>query len=573
LLLSLAVGQALVTNMYRVASCLVTEHDTWLVLLAVLVCVATALTSFLMYSIAAACSGRRKLLWAALTGVSAGSGIWATHFVAMLAYKGALPTHYEPVATIGSLLIAITLAAVGFAISTGSNRWWMALGGIFIGFAIGTMHFAGMTALVIPGTIEWDTTLVAASLLLGCAIAAGAMLAFHSRSGTEAIVRAGALLAAAICVLHFTAMGAVTIQPDPTVTFEGIGMNRSRLALAIAAVTFIVLLSTFAAAVVQRANFRSAAALQQQNALFEAALRYLPVGFSMFDGEQRLIMCNPAYRQLYCLSDDVTRTGTRFSEIVSRLTEQEGRHRAHASVAQHLLKLGCGLAFTETVALNDGRTIFKKVGPIASGGWVDVQEDITERMQQDAQIAYMAKHDMLTGLPNRTNLMEALERALNRHRGSETVVVLFIDLDRFKQVNDSLGHLMGDDLLKAVAGRLRDTVRQSDIVARLGGDEFVVMQTTSRPAIDAAELAARIVAALSTPFNLGGQKLEIGASVGIAVAHGGGEDSATLLSRADAALYQSKAAGGTGYCFFGKDAGRHRELIVYAAPPKLPLAG
>ena len=143
--------------MYRVVSCLVTEHDTWLVLLAVVVCVATALTSFLMYSIADMCSGRRKLLWAALTGVSAGSGIWATHFVAMLAYKGALPTHYEPVATIGSLLIAITLAAVGFAVSTGGNRRWIALGGILIGFAIGTMHFVGMTALVIPGTIEWDS--------------------------------------------------------------------------------------------------------------------------------------------------------------------------------------------------------------------------------------------------------------------------------------------------------------------------------------------------------------------------------------------------------------------------------
>ena len=115
--------------MYRVVSCLVTEHDTWLVLLAVVVCVATALTSFLMYSIADLCSGRRKLLWAALTGVSAGSGIWATHFVAMLAYKGALPTQYEPVATIGSLLIAITLAAAGFAVATGrfvGRRPWAA---------------------------------------------------------------------------------------------------------------------------------------------------------------------------------------------------------------------------------------------------------------------------------------------------------------------------------------------------------------------------------------------------------------------------------------------------------------
>ena len=558
--------------MYRVISCLVTEHDFWLVLLAVLVCVATALTSLLMYSIAAACTGRRKLLWAALTGVSAGSGIWATHFVAMLAYQGALPTHYEPVATIGSLLIAIAVAAVGFAVSTGGNRWWIASGGILIGFAIGTMHFAGMAALVIPGTIGWDTNLVAASWIFGCAIAAGAMLAFHARSGTDAILRAGALLAAAICFLHFTAMGAVTIQPDPTVVFEGIGMNRSHLALAIAAVTFIVLLSAFAAAVVQRANFRYEAALQQQNMVFEAALRYLPVGFSMFDGEQRLIMCNPAYRQLYCLSDDVTRTGTRFSEIVSSMARQEGGDRARTSVAQHLLKLGCGLAFTETVSLNDGRTIFKKVGPIASGGWVDVQEDITERLEQDAKIAYMAEHDMLTGLPNRVQLLEQLDRALQQWRRGDRVALLFIDLDRFKHVNDTLGHLMGDDLLKVVAARLRDNVRGNDLVARLGGDEFVILQITTRPSREPAELASRIITSLCAPYALNGHTLEIGASVGVAVSRDGPEDSEALLARADAALYQQKAAGGTGYCFFSEDKAHGREIVVYTAPTQLPVA-
>jgi diguanylate cyclase (GGDEF)-like protein len=337
-------------------------------------------------------------------------------------------------------------------------------------------------------------------------------------------------------------------------------------------VTFIVLLSAFSAAVVQRTNFRDAAVGQHQNALFEAALRYLPIGFSMFDGDQRLIMCNPAYRQLYCLSDDVTRTGTRFSDIVSSLTQQEGRDCARTSVDQHLLKLGCGIAFTETVALNDGRTIFKKVGPIASGGWVDVQEDITERIEQDAKIAYMAEHDMLTGLPNRVLLLEQLERALKQWRRGDKVALLFIDLDRFKHVNDTLGHLMGDDLLKAVAGRLRDNVRGHDLVARLGGDEFVILQITSRPLQEPAELAARIITSLCAPYVLNGHMLEIGASVGIAVSRDGPEESEALLARADAALYQQKAAGGTGYCFFSEDKVRGREIVVYTAPTKLPLA-
>ena len=146
--------------MYRVVSCLVTEHDTWLVLLAVLVCVATALTSFLMYSIADMCSGRRKLLWAALTGVSAGSGIWATHFVAMLAYKGALPTHYEP--SPPSALCSLLSSWPPWVFRVDRRQSPVDCPGRhLIGFAIGTMHFAGMTALVIPGTIEWDSTTTA----------------------------------------------------------------------------------------------------------------------------------------------------------------------------------------------------------------------------------------------------------------------------------------------------------------------------------------------------------------------------------------------------------------------------
>ncbi|KAB2942766.1 MAG: diguanylate cyclase [Hyphomicrobium sp.] len=556
--------------MYRVLTCLGTEHDHWLVSLAVLVCVATALTSFLMYSVAGACGGRRMLLWAALTGVSAGSGIWATHFVAMLAYRGALPTHYEPVATIASLLIAIAVAAAGFVVSTGRSRLWAGLGGILIGLAIGTMHFAGMAALVIPGTIAWDTTLVAAAWILGCAIAGAALLAFHASDGYRAILRAGGLLALAICALHFTAMSAVLIEPDPTIAFQGFGMNRSHLAVAIALVSFIVLLSAFSAAVVQRANMRCEATLRARNSLFEAALRYLPVGLSMFDGQQRLIMCNPAYRKLYSLSEDLTRAGASFAEIVANLALHEGRDGACFSVARHQRKLGSGTAFTETVRLNDGRTISKRVGPIAGGGWVDVQEDITERIEQDAKIAYMAQHDILTGLANRAQLLQQLDAMLKRRRRGEMVAVLLIDLDRFKPINDRLGHLVGDALLRGVAARLRGTVREPDLVARLGGDEFVILQITAQPAVETAELAARIVATLSAPYEVDGRILEIGASIGIAVSSEGSEEGEAVLGRADTALYWSKAAGGAGYCFFNED--RRRKALEHTALVKLPMA-
>jgi diguanylate cyclase (GGDEF)-like protein len=292
----------------------------------------------------------------------------------------------------------------------------------------------------------------------------------------------------------------------------------------------------------------------------------------MFDGDQRLIMCNPAYRQLYRLAEEATLGGTHFADIVSSLPQRNGLDGTVFSVAQHLRKLGDGTAFTETVLLDDGRTIFKKVGPIAGGGWVDVQEDITERVEQDAKIAYMAQHDMLTGLPNRTQLVEHIDHALKWGRRGDRVCVLFIDLDRFKSVNDTLGHLMGDELLKAVANRLRDNIRKPDLVARIGGDEFVVLQITSQPSQACAELASRLIDSLSGPFVLNGHILEIGASVGIAVSRDGPEDSGALLARADTALYQQKAAGGTGYCFFNEGRAQAREIVVYKPPQPLPLA-
>jgi diguanylate cyclase (GGDEF)-like protein len=191
-------------------------------------------------------------------------------------------------------------------------------------------------------------------------------------------------------------------------------------------------------------------------------------------------------------------------------------------------------------------------------------------MEQEARIVHMARHDTLTGLPNRAHLMEVLDAALSGGSADERVAVLFIDLDRFKQVNDTLGHLRGDDLLRAVAGRLRDTVRRPDLVARLGGDEFVVMQTSTDPLRESAELASRIVAALVAPFNICGSRVDIGASVGIAIATQGA-DANTLLSRADTALYQTKAAGGTGYCFYGRENDPKRALVVYTGEKNTAL--
>lgn len=545
--------------MYRVFSCLATEHDYWLVALAAVVCVSTTLTTFMTYALAIASRDLRQVGWSILTGVCAGTGIWATHFVAMLAYDGGFPTAYDPIATLASLLVAILLATMGFTLGARGEGWLAGIGGAMVGAAIGCMHYVGMTALMVPGTLTWDIPLVAASWVLGIALGCATLHVFHRQQGVAAIFSASVLLTLAICSLHFTSMGAVSILPDPTVAFQASVLDRPLLAMATAGITFVVLLSAISAVVIHRANVRCENVLREQNSRFDAAVRHLPVGLSMFDAEHRLIMCNAPYRDMYGLTEEVTRPGTPFDDIMRYHTEKDsetladGVQEGVGDWTEGLReRLNGGKVFTDPIQLSDGRTIFVRVGPIVGGGWVDVHEDITERSRQDAKIAHMARHDMLTGLPNRALLHERLGQALQCESETEKIALLFLDLDRFKEVNDTLGHSVGDSLLKAVAQRLRDCVRKSDTVARIGGDEFVVMLSTADPNTEPASFAARIIDAVSEPYEIEGHKCSVGTSVGIAVSNGEIDNDA-LVAQADLALYRSKSDGRGAYRFFEEE--------------------
>ncbi len=177
--------------------------------------------------------------------------------------------------------------------------------------------------------------------------------------------------------------------------------------------------------------------------------------------------------------------------------------------------------------------------------------DITERKRAEARIAYMAHHDALTGLPNRVMMRSRLEEMLYRlHREGRGMATLCIDLDNFKSVNDTLGHPIGDLLLQAVAGRLCARLRDEDVVARLGGDEFAVLQSGTLTPVEVTNLAERLLAAVSEPYDLDGHHVSIGASIGIALAPGDGQDADQLLRNADMALYRAKADGRGTFRFF-----------------------
>jgi diguanylate cyclase (GGDEF)-like protein len=304
--------------------------------------------------------------------------------------------------------------------------------------------------------------------------------------------------------------------------------------------------------------------LEQLNTWFDIALNNMVRGLSMFDSEQRLIVCNSSYRQTYALPEELTLPGTPLAEIVRYHVKREtGRDGAEEIanqakwLADHIAKLAKGQPFSHIQDLNDGRKFLVTYQPLADGGWVDIQEDITEKRRAEEKIEWLARHDALTGVANRFYFRETFENALNGLQNGSSLALHWLDLDRFKEVNDTLGHPIGDALLKAVAQRLRGSVRKSDFLARLGGDEFAIIQAGGRKTDQCERLARRVLHDVSKPYHIFGNAISVSASIGIVRAPEDGKTADELLKNADVALYSVKSAGRRGFeLFHGNGAGR-----------------
>jgi diguanylate cyclase (GGDEF)-like protein len=283
-----------------------------------------------------------------------------------------------------------------------------------------------------------------------------------------------------------------------------------------------------------------------------AALEGMPQGLSMFDDKQRLIICNEKYAAMYGLDVELTKPGTPVQTILEHRLKS-GRATTNA---ENFLEEGLAWASqTSSISfehqLQDGRIIALTKAPLSTGGAVTIHMDVTEKRNSEKQIAFLAHHDALTGLANRVQLREHIGKTLENVRRGGTASVLCLDLDNFKVINDTLGHSVGDALLCAASKRLRDLVRDRDLVSRTGGDEFSIVQSgTELPMEASAALAARVVEALSLPFELGDHHVVVGASVGIAIAPDDGDSADQLLKNADMALYRSKEEGRGRFHFF-----------------------
>ena len=277
---------------------------------------------------------------------------------------------------------------------------------------------------------------------------------------------------------------------------------------------------------------------------FDTALNNMPHGLCMFDSERRIVVTNQKLVERLGLPPDLELKGLTVRELVDNVVKAGLLSEPNAG--NLVERLDAELSGSEDAAfaveMLSERTFEFTVQPMESGGMVVLVEDITERKIAEARINHLARFDALTGLPNRTVLRDRMERALGEWRPNNMCAIHFIDLDQFKQVNDTLGHTRGDMLLEAVAERLRESIRDVDVISRFGGDEFVVLQAPIKSLDECEALATRILNVLGGTYDLDGHKVAVTASIGIAVAKKR-IDPDQFLRNADLALYQAKSDG------------------------------
>lgn len=311
---------------------------------------------------------------------------------------------------------------------------------------------------------------------------------------------------------------------------------------------------------------RREADLAKQAMRFETAVHNMAHGLCMIDADHKLVICNANYASLYDLPESLQRPGTLLTDIMDYRFDNGMRPKEGpiAFLQRRVQTITERKRSIDICEFENGQIISVVHQPMADGGWVETHQDITEQRRSEARIHHLARHDALTDLPNRTLFAEEMGMAESRVRRGEQMAVLCFDLDHFKIINDTLGHGIGDAVLKEVAQRINYTKREHETAARLGGDEFALLAGPIKGPKDVAALSERLIAAISEPIDIQGHRVMIGTSIGIAVAPMDGEDGATLMKNADLALYRAKGDGRGTYRFFEKSMDatmQHRRLL------------
>jgi diguanylate cyclase (GGDEF)-like protein/PAS domain S-box-containing protein len=502
-----------------------------------------------------------RTVWLCVSATATGFGIWATHFIAMLAFSPGMPTGYDFGLTIASLTAAIVLTGVGLAIALSAAvpgaRW---LGGGIVGVGIAVMHYTGMAAFEIPARLHWDSLLVVASIAMGTLIGAVALpVGLHDRS-MKSILSGSVLLTVAICSLHFTAMGAASFIPDPTIVVSETALPTSWLAILVSLASLTILLLAFAALALDIRDRRHAdREADRMRGLANAAFE----GLLVCDGDA-IVTVNASLAALVGASESQL-IGSNLATILP----------VEAALSQ--LEKQPNIPF-ETVLqpMNGARimveVISREISFANRSHRAVAIRDLRDRKKAESHIRFLAHHDTLTGLANRNTFNNKLDELIEAHKENGRyhgahLAVFCLDLDRFKEVNDLFGHAAGDKLLQTVAQCTTKLLRDGQMMARLGGDEFAILAPGLSDPTQAARIAEGVLEALwAENENASTAPALISISIGVALFPADASDRTSLMSHADTALYRAKAEGRGTYRFFESAMGeqvRDRRLIEY----------
>ena len=373
--------------MFRVLNCLTTQHDWRLVMAAGALCLLSSFTAITLFNRARSTTGQPRAFWIVAAGAAGGCGIWATHFLAMLAYDPGLPIAYDIKLTILSLLAAVALTTVGLAVGIFfPTRWGAPLGGAIIGTGIACMHYMGVSAVEFPGRIAWDVPLVIVSIVMGVVLGMAALAVAVRWQGPRPLLAAAFLLAAAIVSHHFTAMGAVEIIPDPTRTFTPLALSPGLLAIAVASVAVAILGISLISAVVDRR-------LDDKGRQFGTALNNMHHGLLMFDRDNRAAVINRTYIEMYRLSPEQAKPGCTMRELLEQRAANGTLAGDIDDYIENMTVKGHGVDMIFDTP--DGRSIRVLNKPMGDGGWVSVHEDITQQRKAEAEIREYAQREQL----------------------------------------------------------------------------------------------------------------------------------------------------------------------------------
>jgi diguanylate cyclase (GGDEF)-like protein len=516
--------------MDTIYNCLRDAHDQNLLWLAAAICVIGVYASISISRHASRLDGHSQLAWAVVAIAASGCTAWATHMIGLLAFQPGMQSGFDPMLTLLSLLLTILGIGVSMGKAIGTrDRWKRLNSGFLLGLSIAILHYLGQAAYLVTGHVSWDSRLVGLSLILSLPLF-GAAIVISGERNRAVRQMAAPILIAAIAILHFSGMAALTLTFDPRISLPGSALAPDVVAPIVASVSAALVILAFMGlrfSLAARAEAaRDRKRLKQLADLAVEGLAICQDGTidAVNDSLATLVGCQKAQltgRLISSLLPEVQ------IELIPEGEEQEAE-----------------LLATDGTAI-PVRLLRKVVRIGKSDQTVLAVRDQRERLRNEQKIRSLAFSDTLTGLANRFRFNQLLAESCQRAAATDSPFsLLLLDLDRFKFVNDTFGHAVGDELLKRVAKRLLACGTGIKAIARLGGDEFALI-------IDDDNLtdtvAGNIIDLMGRPFLIDGSIIEIAASVGIAVAPRDGKQPSLLSRNADLALYSAKASGGKAY--------------------------